>query len=1048
MIMVALILLGVVALPLLPVSLYPNLQIPVAIVTVPWPGVMPAVVEQQVTKPVEAAMSTVANVSEVDSISSYGSSTVIVRFNYGTDMNTGEADMRDKMNQVMASLPSTAGVPEIRQIDPNSMPIMTFALAARNGNIEQLTELANDEIIPRLEEVGGVASVSLSGARTRQIQVVVDPARLANYGLSITSVVQALQADNLQGDAGLVDKGTQQVDINVNGQFATPGDVMNVPIRLPSGAAIKVSDVAAVRDTYADVTQEAFVNGLPCVRLDIYMVSGGNTVQTSDNVRKALPAVDRLLPAGDSLTMVIDQAQYIRDSIDTLVEHTLLGAGFALIVLWLFLRRVRTTMVVAIGIPIAVISTFALLYFTGQTINTITLGGLTLGMGSLVDFAIVVIESIFRQREGGLGPVEAAKAGTAEVGTAVLASALAQISVFAPIAFTQGLASQLFLPMALAVVFSHVAALVGALTLVPMLAARLMRGRSYRLSFAEEAAEQAGRRRAGGPATRVGAWARSIPVWFSLAVENLKERYRTLLRWSLSHRKVVVLATLALLAVSVLLLPVIGFELTPNTDEGQYTVSITLDQGTVLPVTAQVVDEVVSDIRRMPETQTVFTTVGSGGGTFISVANGTNTASIDVILKPLSQRKKSVFQVIEELRREVASIPGARITMQATQQTFGRGGLPIQVVLQGNDLTVLTRLGDLVGAEMSRIPGIRDVQSNQSQVNQQYDVNVNRALASQYGISVSQVLTTLQDDFGNGVTATNYIAGSASVPVVVKLPESYTLNYANLGDIDITSPSGAQIPLSDLATVTASSSPVTIRRQDQMDEVTIEADVFGRSQGQVQDDVEAMMNRLALPAGYTWSMGGQATDMASSFAALGMAMPLAIVLMYMVMAGQFESLLYPFIIMFSLPPTFVGVVLGMLLTGHSFSIEALMGVIMLIGIVTNNAIVLVDYANQLRRRGLATREALLQAGPVRLRPILMTTAVTVLAMLPVMIGGGEGSETMAPMATVVVFGLTVSTLVTLVLIPVMYTILDDFGVRLRKRWEKPAETGPAVPLSD
>jgi len=576
-----------------------------------------------------------------------------------------------------------------------------------------------------------------------------------------------------------------------------------------------------------------------------------------------------------------------------------------------------------------------------------------------------------------------------------------------------------------------------------MLAAKLMRGRSYNLTFEEEAAEQEARRRAPNILARGGAWVRSVPVWFSLGVEALKFQYRLLLRWALTHRKVVLFATLALLVVSVLMLPVIGFELTPNTDEGQYTVSITLDQGTTLPVTAKVVNEVVADIRRMPETQTVFTTIGGGGGFFISNA-ATNTASINVVLKPLNQRTKSVFQVIEELRREVANIPGARITMQATQQSFGRGGLPIQVVLQGNDLNVLTQLGNLVSAEIAQVPGIRDVQSDQSQVSQEYDVNINRSLASQYGITVQQVLTTLQDDFGNGVTATNYIAGSALVPVVVKLPESYTLDFANLGDIYITSPSGAQIPLSNLATVTPSSSPVTIRRQDQMDEVTISADVFGRSQGQVQQDVESVLNKFTFPAGYTWQMGGQANDMTSSFAALGLAMPMAIVLMYMVMAGQFESLLYPFIIMFCLPPTFVGVVFGMLITGHSFSIEALMGVIMLIGIVTNNAIVLVDYTNQLRRRGLSTREALLEAGPVRLRPILMTTAVTVLAMLPVMLGGGEGSETMAPMATVVVFGLTVSTLVTLVLIPVMYTVLDDWGQSWRRRFERKAEEGVGV----
>ncbi|HUW64223.1 MAG TPA: efflux RND transporter permease subunit [Spirochaetia bacterium] len=1024
MIMVALILLGIVALPLLPVDLYPNFTIPIALVQVSWSGATSPVVEQQITKPVEAVMSTVANVTEVDSSSTAGQSTVILRFAYGTNLDQAVADMRDKVSQVTAALPSSAGVPQIMRIDINAQPIMTFALSAQNGDVEQLKQLADDVVQPRLQQVPGVSAVDISGGKTRQIQVVADPARLASYGLSTTSLIQALQGDNLQGDAGLVNKGSQEIDVHVNGQFATPGDVLNVPVHLPTGGTIKIADVATVQDSYADVTQLTYMNGVPAVSLDLYKVSGGNTVQVSTAVQKDLSAVNRVLPPGVKLTLITDQAQYIRDTISTLVQHALWGALLAVLILWLFLRSVRTTAVVAIGIPIAVVSTFALLYFTGQTINVITLTGLFLGMGSLLDFAIVVIESIFRHRENGMGAIEAAKTGTAEVGTAVFASAMAQISVFAPVVFVAGLASELFLPMAMAVAFSHIAALVGALTLVPMLAAKMMRGRSFNVVVEE------------GPS-------RNPAVHFSRGVEKLREYYRALLYWALSHRKIVLGTTLALFVASLFALPVIGAELIPNTDQGQYTVSISLDQGTKLSVTQAVTDQVVKDIQAIPETQSVFTTEGSGGGSFIS-RSATNQANIEVILKPLAQRKRSVFQVMEQLRGEVKDIPGARITAQAQQQGMGFSGPPIQVVIQGNDLNVLNQLGDLVAAQITQVPGTRDVQNTMDQTNPEYDVNIDRERVSQYGLSVQQVLSTLQADYG-GTKATSYVAGSSSVDVVVKMPESYTRNYGSLNDVTITSSTGAQVPLSAVATVTPGSSPATIRRQNQLRQDTIEADIFGRTQGQVQQDIQARMARLTLPAGYTWQFGGNSNDMASSFAALGLAMPLAIILMYMVMAAQFESLFSPFIIMFSLPSTFVGVMLGLLVMHESFSINSMMGMIMLIGIVVNNAIVLVDYTDQQRRRGLSAREALLVAGPIRLRPILMTTCVTVLTMLPLMLGGGEGSESWQSMATVVVFGLSVSTLVTLVLIPVMYTVMDDLGARWRKRWRRPAEAGAGLP---
>jgi len=1030
MIMVALILIGAIALPMLPVALYPNLDIPICVVAIPWSGYTPSVVEQQVTVPVEKAMSGVEGVQEVDSTSRDGESIVMLHFGYSQNMDVAEADIRDKVNQVMGQLPSNIGAPEIIKMDPNSTPIMTMALSGNNVNVEQLLELANDVVVPRAQGAVGVASVGVNGGNTRQIQVLVDPNKLRDYGLSVTSIVSALQADNMQGDAGLINKGDQQIDLHINGQFVTPGDVLNVPIKLPSGQSIPVSGVAQVQDTYADSTEYAYYNGVPCVTLDVMQVTGGNTVQTANEVMQLLPAINRSLPAGVKLTVVSNQATFIQGAIDTVIDHILLGGLFSLIVLWLFLKRVRTTAVIAVVLPISIISTFAAMYFARQTINTITLGGLALGLGSLVDFAVVVIESISRHSEAGLGSFQAAKLGASEVGTAVFASALCQVCVFAPIVFVQGLASQEFLPMALAVVFSHIAALVGALTMVPMLAARFMTNKGgqgapdsqavgrYQIPGKAELAETDGSR-----------WNPS--TIFSNYIEKLKAQYERLLRWALSHRKTVLAGTVAMLLVSLLMIPVIGFELTPQMDEDQYSVRITLDQDTNLHTSDQVMQTVENLIRKMPETASIYSIAGSGGGSSLASSASTNTASINVNLKPIAQRKRSVFQIIDALNRETARIPGALITTSATQvATIGRGGADIQLVIQGNDPTVLTQLGNLAASEMQQVPGTRNVVNSADKNLPEYDININRSKEAQYGITTQQILNTLTDDFGGESAATNYIAGSTETAVQVKLPESYTRDYTNLSAITVASPSGQQVPITDLAAISASAGPATIRRTNQLDEVTVQCYVMsGYNVGQVQNAIQAKLNQITPPAGYFWSFGGQALDMAQSFTSLGLVMPLSIILMYMVMAGLFESLVSPFIIMFCLPPTFVGAALGLLVMHQNLSMNSIMGCIMLIGIVTNNAIVLVDYANQLRQKGLSAREALYQAGPIRLRPILMTALVTVLAMFPLMVGHGEGAASEAPMATVVVFGLILSTLVTLVLVPVMYTVFDDLGHR-------------------
>ncbi|WP_027417260.1 efflux RND transporter permease subunit [Aneurinibacillus terranovensis] len=1004
-IMMLLLLLGFVAIPLLRVDLYPNMTIPVASVTTTWQGASPEEVEQQISKPIEAAMSTVSNVMEVDSRSRQNSSQVTVRFNYGVNMDQALLSMRDKMERVRRGLPQDADAPTITKMDPNSRPVMTLSLS---GNIDplELKRLASDVIEPRLQTVDGVASTNVTGGRTRQIEIQLDPVKMQGYGLSITQVVQALQQDNISNDGGLIQQGDKRLNLHINGDFLTVNDIGNVPIHTGSGSnasTLYVKDIATIQDTFQDVTQIARLNNKASVSIDITKAPDANTVQVSKNVQQVMAQLKPQLPQNTKLLVVTDQAKYIIQSITTVVQHTVIGALLAIVVLFLFLQRLSTTLIIGIVIPISIISTFSLMYFSNQTINTVTLGGLALGMGSLVDFAIVVIESIFRYSNQGYTPKEAAKLGTTEVGAAVLASALSQIAVFAPIVFTQGLASQMFSPLALTVSFSHIAALFGALTLVPMLSSKMIKsiGESEKKSF------------------------------FQRGMDRLNQAYGKLLRWALRHRKTVITGTVILFAASALLIPYVGFELTPSTDQGEFTVSIQTASGTNLQTTDQVASRVENIIRKVPEVTTIFTQVGSGSN------NSTDQANIHVTLKPLAERKRSTDTVVEEVRQNVRFIPGAKINLSAASSTssFGRGGSPIQVQISGQDINMLQKLSTSVEKAIATVRGTRNIQNSSDRLVPQYQLNIDRQRASQYGLAVGQIASAVRNAY-QGAVATQFHALDSSIDIIVKYPKAFSQNIDNLPNLMIPTSNGGEVALSDVATVSLGTGPSMIERINQTRQITVSADLFNANQGQVQQLVANKINNLPHPDGYTITMGGQTKDINQSYTSLAMAMPLAIVLVYFVMVSQFESFFSPFIIMFSLPPTFIGAMLGLIVTNRSLSVNALIGVLMLIGIVVNNAIVLVDYTNQLIKRGLTRDEAILQAGPVRLRPILMTTATTVLAMLPLVIGFGEGAEAQAPMATVVAFGLTFSTLVTLILVPVVYTLFDDFGNFIRRSFKK------------
>ncbi|MBO8138016.1 MAG: efflux RND transporter permease subunit [Desulfotomaculum sp.] len=1010
MLIIALVILGLVSLPKLAVDLYPDMELPVAVVVTSYEDADPAEVEKIVTKPLEAAVGTASNITEIRSISSEGNSLIVLFFDWGTDMDEAAIEVREKIDMFRDMLPSNVGSPRVMKMDPNSAPIMLYTLSG--DDLVTLNNIAEDTVKSRLERIKGVASVDIAGEKEYEYKVILDRAKLESYGITAGQVAQAVIGDNISGTGGTVEQGVNEMAVRIQGEYNTAEDLSTVQIPLGAGAgSIKLSDIAEIKKDFKDVTEYSYVDGKPALSIHIFKSSGSNTVQVAREVKKEVQELNKLLPEGVKLTNILDFSEFIEDSINNVVHHTLIGGSLALLILYLFLRNIRSTLVVAIVMPIAVITTFTMMYFADQTINLLSLGGLALGLGSLVDFSVVVLESIYRYRQEGYNVIEAAKLGTAEVGNAVFASGMSQVVVFAPIVFVQGLAGILFGPLALTVSISHIAALFAALTLVPMLSSRLLKNVP--------------------PSGTVFPEGKTINpvVLFGRFFSKLSQRYGKLLQWALAHRKTVIFLTLGLLLGSIALMPMVGTEFMPTMDTGEIALDVETPPGTSLEETREVAYEIEDVIKQeIPDYERIFTRVGTGDMAWLGVV-GSNEATVQVKLPPKEQRDYTTEEAMEKLRAAGENIPGATVTVKMANQEDMGSGSPIEISIKGDDLEVLKQIGTLVTEMVKNVEGTRNVTNSLDEAQPQVLVKINREQASLYGLSASQILSAVNTAF-DGQVVSRVRTGDDEIDIRLMYPDDFKETPGQLADLMITSPTGARVALESVADITIEEAPTRIIRSDQVREVTVSAEVSGRDLGSVNQEIESLLEKMAFPDGYDYEIGGQAEDMAESFGDLSLAMLLAVVLVYMVMAAQFESLFHPFIIMFSLPPTIVGVVLGLLITGHRFSVTALIGAIMLVGIVVNNAIVLVDYINTLRRRGLERNEAIMKAGPIRLRPILMTTMTTVLALLPLAFGKGEGSEGWAPLAVVVAFGLTLSTLITLVLVPVVYTIFDDLGKKI------------------
>lgn len=998
MIVIAIIALGIVSVRGLAIDLFPKIDLPVAVVATSYEDAAPQEVENLISRPIEGAVSTVEGIETVKSQSQAGTSLVIMMFSNGTDLDQALLDVREKVDQVEGALPEKSGDPSIMRFSPDQLPVMWVGITGKDA--AALTDIADDQVVPFFERQGGVASVSIEGAKDREIQLELDQSKLQQYGVTPDTIMQALGNANQSASAGTVEHGDKDLQLRVTGEYESLDDIRQTIVQTEEGATIHVEDVAEVKDTFKQSSSATLVNGKPSVVLSILKKTDSNTVDVATNIQDGMKEINEKLPKDVNLDVIIDTSEFIQMSIDSVIQNILIGGAISIFVLLLFLKSLRATIVIGLSIPIAVISTFALMYFTGQTLNVLTLGGLALGIGMMVDSSIVILENIYSYRQRGYSLFEAATKGASELAPAVIASTTTTLVVFLPIVYVEGIASDLFTPLALTVSFSLIASLVVAITLVPMLSSKLL----------SKAIEDSGRR-----------------YWFNTFLGWVAGKYQNTLERVLKFRKTTITGVILIVAGSLALIPLIGAEFIPSADQGQMEIEVETAPGSSLKHTEKITDQINEKLTNYEGViETNYVSIGSGGGGL--GGDEGNTATYTMQLIPSGERDQSTTEIVQAMDNELQTIPGAEITVSAMDAGIGTGS-PIEIELSGPEHESLRELSTQVVDVISGVDGVYHPETGANDAVPQMNITVDEEKAAMYGLNQEQVLGQIQLQF-TGQVATQYRETGHEMDVTLLYPEDERSTISDMQNMKIQSASGASVPLEEVAEFVAMNGPVSLLRQNQQPQMNVTSDIVDRDLGSTVKDIETKLDDMNLPEGYNYEIGGQAQDMTDSFSDLALALIFSIFLVYAVMAVQFENFLFPLIIMFSMPATVVGILGGLYITGLALSIPAFIGIIMLAGIVVNNSIILVDYINILRRRGIDRYEAILEAGKSRLRPILMTTLTTVLAMIPLGLALGEGAETQQPLAVTIIFGLSISTIFTLFLIPVVYTLFDDLTQKL------------------
>jgi HAE1 family hydrophobic/amphiphilic exporter-1 len=1062
---VAAVVFGLVAFGNLAVDLLPDISYPSLTVQTEYEGAAPAEVESLITRPVEDAVGVVNNVERVISSSRADVSEVIIELAWDTDMDFAALDVRERLDLIR--LPVAAERPVLLRYDPALDPIMRIGLFG-SDDLAHLRFTAEEDVKRALERIEGVAAVLVSGGLEEEIQVELDERRIANLGLTVGQVKSRLAAENVNMTGGRLQEGQTEYLVRTINEYMRPEDMRSVVIDRSQGALVRLADVARVYTGHKEREIITRINSHESVEVAIYKEGGTNTVAVSDAVTSQLDFLRQELQRIDpslQLEVVTDQARYIRQSVREVLETAVYGGILAILVLFFFLRSVKKTVIISLSIPVSVVATFFLMYVAGISLNIMSLGGLTLGIGLLVDNAIVVLESVQRKREEGLDEVDAARVGTSEVGRAITASTLTTICVFVPIVFVEGVSAQLFRDQAFTVAFSLVVSLLVALTLIPMLASRELRWRDQEHSRPERGGWVERLIGAIGEAVHwllvrvlrcfkwlvlttgrlLGLLLQPFLALFDRGLDATGKVYERSIAGVLGRPLLTLLVTVLLLAGSLGLFLRLGTELVPELIQGEIFANLEMPPGTRLEVTQAHLARLESFTSELPGIDNVYGVAGTSneqGG--VAGERRENLGQITVTMMPpvsKEQEDRVMAAIRQRLDQEnkglkassLASRGGSESGAPVVTYRFGRPSYfsfktAIEVEIQGFNLELLERLAEDAAARMREIRGMVDVKSSTEGGHPELQVHFDRARLAAYGYTISEVADTIRTKV-QGDIATDITRSDRTIDIRLRSMEEFRDSARDLAGLNIAKSGTTPIPLSAVADVVELEGPAEIRRANSSRVALITANVSGRDVGSIAQELTTILDAMkkAWPQGYDWRLGGQEKEMETSFESMRLAIMLAIFMVYLVMASQFESLLHPFVILFSVPFAVIGVLATMYLFGVTISVVSLIGFVLLAGIVVNDAIVLVDYANQLRRDGLAKYEALKRAGRVRLRPILMTTATTILGLLPMALGLGEGAELRTPMALTVIGGMVTSTLLTLLVVPVVYTVLDRRG---------------------
>lgn len=990
----------------LPLALMPSMEVPAAVVYATYPGAGPEDIEQQVTKKLEGAVAGLSGLDTLQSTSSENMAMLVIRFTNDTDMDQAMTDLRDKVAQVKSQLPDDASDPTVMSIDIDSMPVVSVAL--RGNDLASLQSIAEDEIQPVLERLDGVASVDISGGYEQEIAVHTDASRLKGYNLTISSIGQQLGADNIAIPGGDLDNGSQTLAVRTDGEYSSIDDVKNALISLPAGGTVRLSQIADVSMQPKDQDAISKVDGEECIILSVNKQSGSNTAQIAELAKTEF---DSLLKSNDSLqwNIVMDQSDYINMTVDNAIQNIWMGVLFAAIVLFLFLRDFGATMAVTIAMPCCILFTFLIMNVLGITLNMMSLGGITLGVGMIVDNSIVVLENIFTYRADGYDRLEACTKGTGEVIGAVIASTLTTVAVFLPIALSGGMAGMMFKEFCITIVALLLSSLIISITLVPLLCYFLLGG-----------TKQQSIKPQGSGATPI-------------TEKPLLRAYRSSLNFLITHRWAGVALTVVICIVSVLSVSQAGMELIPEMDEGQVSVAVSMPNGSTMEDTAAIEDRIAAiAVDTIPELEQIYYSTGSS----TSIMSSSSGASVTISLVDLDQRDRSSADIAKQLRHDLQDIAGCELTVSTSSTMSMSTDSDISVELTGDDYDQLAETADDLANQISAMPDAINVESSAGEQTPRVAVKINRENASRFGLNAATIGGLVRGEL-TGSTATTLRMNGEEYDVTVAGDEDVATSLDALRSMQIPTMTGGTVPLSMVADVYTELSPQSIVRKNQKETVTITGESESGDSNAIKAAVDDIVAKYELPDGVEVGEGDTAaSQIAETTGTLMLALAVAIVLVYFILATQFNSFSLPIAIMLILPIGLLGSMIMLWPTGNHVSMVALLGVIILAGTVVNSSIVLIDYTLQRRQRGEDKNTAILNACPRRVRPVLMTAMTTILGLVPMVCSSGEGSEMMKPMGVVMMTGMVISTIATLFITPVYYSLTDSVAARLSGLFKK------------